>query len=84
MGTIMAIVRREMGSFFSTWMGYIVAAATLFIDGLLFNSFAVGKEPRFSADVLGEFFYLTQNANTARQIQMLIFFLVLLYRVHKD
>ena len=39
------IARRELGSFFNTWMGYVIAAAVLFINGLLFNAFAVGQQP---------------------------------------
>lgn len=61
MGTMFAIARRELGSFFSTWMGYIIVASTLFIDGLLFNAYAVGKEPRYSADILAEFFYFASG-----------------------
>lgn len=51
------IARRELSSYFSTWIGYVIAALALFIDGLLFNAFAMGKSPRFSADVLKDFFY---------------------------
>lgn len=51
------IARRELHGFFSTWMGYIIAAASLFINGMLFNAFAMGKAPKFSAEVLRDFFY---------------------------
>jgi ABC-2 type transport system permease protein len=55
------IAGRELGAFFSTWMGYIIVAAALIIDGLLFNSFAVGSSPKLSADVLSDFFYFASG-----------------------
>lgn len=55
------IARRELASFFTTWTGYVVAAIALFIDGLLFNAYAIGDRPKFSADVLGDFFYLASG-----------------------
>ena len=61
MGKCLTIARRELGAFFTTWMGYIIAAAALFIDGMLFNSFAVGRSPKFSADVLADFFYFASG-----------------------
>lgn len=55
------IASRELRAFFSTWMGYIICAAALFIDGLLFNAFAISSNPRFSADVLADFFYFASG-----------------------
>jgi ABC-2 type transport system permease protein len=55
------IARRELQTFFSTWMAYIIIAAALLIDGILFNSFAVGQSPKFSADVLSDFFYFASG-----------------------
>lgn len=55
------IARRELVSYFGTWMGYVIAASALFIDGLLFNAYAMGKAPRLSADVLREFFYYSSG-----------------------
>ena len=55
------VAGRELRAFVSTWMGYIIAAAALFIDGLLFNAFAIGKDPKFSADVLADFFYFASG-----------------------
>jgi len=57
MGKGLLIARRELAAFFSTWMGYVICAATLFVNGLLFNGFAVGQNPKFSAQVLEDFFY---------------------------
>ena len=55
------IAKRELASYFSTWMGYVIAAGALFIDGLMFNAFAMGKSPKFSADVLSDFFYFASG-----------------------
>ncbi len=57
MAKMILIARRELHAFFSTWMGYIIAAVALFIDGLLFTSFAVGSREKFSGEVLSDFFY---------------------------
>ncbi len=54
---IALIVRREMSQYFGTWSGYIIAAAMLALSGLLYNVFAVGSAPRYSNDVLSDFFY---------------------------
>lgn len=61
MGKTWQIASRELGAFFNTWMGYVIVAAALIIDGLLFNAFAVSSEPKFSADVLADFFYFASG-----------------------
>jgi ABC-2 type transport system permease protein len=58
---VLLVAGRELNAFFSTWMGYLICAAALFIDGLLFNAFAVTNTPMFSADVLKKFFYLASG-----------------------
>ncbi len=58
---VFLVAGRELGAFFSTWMGYVICAAALFIDGLLFNAFAIGGGAKFSADVLGDFFYFASG-----------------------
>lgn len=55
------VMRRELGAFFSTWLGYAIAAAVLLIDGLLFNGFALGSGKQLSADVLRQFFYFSSG-----------------------
>jgi ABC-2 type transport system permease protein len=55
------IASRELGAFFDTWMGYVIAAAVLIVDGVLFNSFAVSAEPKFSTEVLADFFYFASG-----------------------
>lgn len=61
MSKTLLIAKRELMAFFTTWMGYIIAASALFIDGLLFNAFAVSKDPKFSADVISDFFYFASG-----------------------
>jgi ABC-2 type transport system permease protein len=55
------VTKRELSAYFSTWMGYIICASALFIDGLLFNGFAITDQPRLSADVLADFFYFASG-----------------------
>ena len=61
MGKCLLVAGRELRAYFSTWMGYIICAAALFIEGLLFNAFAVGNQPKPSADVLADFFYFASG-----------------------
>lgn len=58
---VILVAGRELQAYFSTWMGYLICAAALFIDGLLFNAFAVTDKPKFSAEVLGDFFYFASG-----------------------
>lgn len=55
------IIRRELRAFFGTWSGYVIAALALLIEGLLFNAFALGSKPKFSAEVLSSFFYFSSG-----------------------
>ncbi len=57
MTVIGLIVRRELAGFLSTLSGYLILAAHLLVSGLLFNVFAVGSRPRFSQEVLEQYFY---------------------------
>ncbi len=55
------IVRREMKQYFTTWSGYVIASMMLLISGLFYNVFAVGSSPKFSNDVLSDFFYIASG-----------------------
>lgn len=56
------IARRELGGYLRTWTGYIIAAAVLFADGILFNAFALGSQhDHLSAEVLSQFFYFSSG-----------------------
>ncbi len=57
MSNVWIIARRELQSYFTTLIGYVVAASMLFIAGLLFNVFAIGGQEKYSEEVLKQFFY---------------------------
>lgn len=50
------LARRELGAYLKSPMGYVIVAIVLFVDGMLFNVWAIGSTPRFSAAVLKDFF----------------------------
>ncbi len=61
MSKVLTIMRRELAAYFSTWLGYIVIFAALLLNGIFFNVFALGDAPKFSADVLKDFFYFSSG-----------------------
>lgn len=62
------IFERELRAYLRSPFGYIVAAALLLIDGLLFQGYALGGVPRLSADVLREFFYFASGTTMVAAI----------------
>jgi ABC-2 type transport system permease protein len=62
------IAGRELRAHLRSPFGYVVAAATLLIDGLLFQGFALGGAPKLSAEVLHEFFYFTSGTTMVAAI----------------
>lgn len=61
MKTLWLVATRELQAYFATWTGYVICALALLIDGLLFTAFAVGRQPKYSADVLHDFFYFSSG-----------------------
>jgi ABC-2 type transport system permease protein len=57
MSPIFLICQRELASFFRGTAGYLIAAALLLIDGLLFHAFALGGGERLSSQVMENFFW---------------------------
>ena len=57
MSNVWYIVRRELGVYLRSPLGYIIIAVALVIDGLLFNAWAIGAGQRKSSEVLEIFFY---------------------------
>jgi ABC-2 type transport system permease protein len=53
------IARRELGGYFRSMTGYVIAGLVLLIDGLLFNAFVLSAGEMYSADVLANFFYIS-------------------------
>ena len=61
MKSISLIMKRELSSYLNTTWGCSILAVILLLDGLLFNSFAMGSSARYSADVLEDFFYFSSG-----------------------
>ncbi|HEX3697068.1 MAG TPA: ABC transporter permease [Polyangia bacterium] len=61
MNATFLIMRRELSAYLRSMTGYIIAAAVLLIDGLLFNAFALGGPDKMSAEVLSLFFYFSSG-----------------------
>lgn len=51
------IMKRELAAYLKSPVGYVVAAAVLFVGGLLYNGFALQEAAMLSSDVLRRFFY---------------------------
>jgi ABC-2 type transport system permease protein len=62
MSAALLIARRELATYLRTMNGYIIAAAVLLVDGILFNAFALGTaQDKQSAVVLSDFFYFSSG-----------------------
>jgi ABC-2 type transport system permease protein len=69
MNAILLIARRELGAYFRSWTGYIIIAAVLVLDGLLFNAFALGSGmDHKSSDVLAQFFYFSSGVTMSASV----------------
>jgi ABC-2 type transport system permease protein len=58
MSQILLIARRELRAYLTTPLGYVIAAAVLLAEGLLFNWLVLGGQARASTVVLETFFYI--------------------------
>ncbi len=65
---MLLVTKRELGSYFNSIWGYIVAAVILMIDGLFFNAFSMTEEARYSFEVLRDFFYFSFGTTTIAAI----------------
>jgi ABC-2 type transport system permease protein len=68
MSNVWWILRRDLGAYLRSPLGYVILAAVLTLDGLLFNAFAVGTGKAYSEDVLGNFFFLCSGVHAAAAI----------------
>ncbi len=69
MSATLLIARRELGAYLRSWSGYIIAAAVLIADGLLFNGFVLGAAGEHrSAEVLSSFFYISSGVTMTAAI----------------
>lgn len=53
------VARRDLAAYLNNVWGYAVIAILLVLEGLMFNAFALTERPKYSAQVIEEFFYLT-------------------------
>ena len=56
MRNIVLLARRELGAYLKSPMGYVIVAIVLFMQGLFFNTMVLGGSPKFSAEVLQQYF----------------------------
>jgi ABC-2 type transport system permease protein len=56
MTRVLLVARRELAAYLRSPLGYMVAAATLLIEGLVYMGLGLGSGTRLSADVLRFFF----------------------------
>lgn len=68
MNNVGIIARRELAAYFRTPSGYLIAAATLLVQGLLFNTRALGGGAKLSAQVLADFFRDSSGTTTVAAV----------------
>lgn len=68
MRMVMLIVRRELGAYFRSPLGFIILSTVLLLNGLLFNAYALGTEERRSSSVLMLFFYFSSGTTLVASI----------------
>ncbi|MFH1129927.1 MAG: ABC transporter permease [Pseudomonadota bacterium] len=68
MRNIALLVRRELAAYLKSPLGYIITAAVLAIDGLLFNVYALGGQEKLSSEVLELFFYFSSGTTLIASI----------------
>lgn len=61
MTPIFLIAKRDLASYFNGFGGYLIVAAVLFIDGVLYNTVALGTGAKYSHEVLEQFFYFSSG-----------------------
>jgi ABC-2 type transport system permease protein len=61
MRIVWLILKRELAAYFRSYMGYVILAVVLLIDGVLFNVYALGGGAKYSAEVLRLFFYFSSG-----------------------
>ena len=68
MNAVLLIARRELGGYFRTMTGYIIAAIMLLADGIGFQLFGLGAGEMYSADVVSQFFWVLFGINAIGSI----------------
>lgn len=68
MRNVWTIYTRDVGSYLTSPMGYIVLSAALVFHGLLFNTMVVGQGSMLSEEVMERFFFFASGVNIAASI----------------
>ena len=68
MRNIAIIARRELGGYLRTPSGYMIAAATLLVQGLLFNARGLGGGAKLSSQVLQDFLRDSSGTTTVAAV----------------
>lgn len=58
---ILIIAKRDLGAYINSLWGWVIVASVLFLNGLMFNAYAIGDTPRYSHEVLELFFYFSSG-----------------------
>ncbi len=58
---VLVIARRDLAAYLNSAWGWVMVAAVLFVNGLMFNAYALGDRPRYSHEVLELFFYFSSG-----------------------
>ncbi len=61
MRIVWLVMKRELAAYFRSYMGYVILAVILLVDGILFNVYAIGGGAKYSAEVLRQFFYFSSG-----------------------
>ena len=62
------IAKRELGGYFRTMSGYIMAAILLLFDGVILNAYAMGGGEMLSAEVVSRFFEISFGTTAVASI----------------
>jgi ABC-2 type transport system permease protein len=68
MRNVALIARRELGAYLRTPSGYMIAAATLLVQGLMFNTRALGTGAKLSSQVLMDFLRDSSGTTTVAAV----------------
>lgn len=58
---MLVIARRDLSAYVNSVWGWLIVAAVLFLNGLMFNAYALGDVPKYSHEVLELFFYFSSG-----------------------
>lgn len=61
MRVVWLVMKRELGAYFRSYMGYVIMFVVLLVDGILFNAYALSGGAKLSAEVLRNFFYFSSG-----------------------